>query len=109
MANNKYIRTNFITDQVVDGIVEKDLVDNCWDLFQIKREMTFFTLSRSYIARPDLLSLKLYGKMNYWWIIAKINLIDDWWNDIKVGDVISVPSIIDIEDWYSNVRKRRNS
>jgi hypothetical protein len=106
MATNKYNRTNFIKDQVIDGILEKDLADNNWDLFEIKREMTFFTLSRGYIGRPDLLSLKLYGKMSYWWIISKVNQIDDWWNDIVVGDVIDVPDIRDIEDWYSAVRRR---
>jgi len=33
----------------------------------------------------------------------------DWWNDPKVGDVIKVPDIRDIEDWYTEVRKRRAS
>jgi hypothetical protein len=109
MAITKYTRTNFMTDQVVDGILEKDMVDNNWDLFEIKREMTFFTLSRSYTQRPDLLSLKLYGKVDYWWILAKVNNIDDWWNDIEIGDVIEVPDIRDIEDWSSAVKKRQNS
>jgi hypothetical protein len=107
MAQNKYRRSNFNIEVVVDGIVEKDLLDNNWDLFEIKRPQTFFTIGRSYIQRPDLLSLKLYGKINYWWIIGKVNNIDDWWNDIEVGDVISVPSIVDIEDWYAKVRQRR--
>ena len=108
MANNKYQRTNFTTDVEVDGILEEDLVDNNWDLFQIKRPMTFFTLSRSYIQRPDLLSIKLFGKETYWWILAKVNPeIQDWWNDLEVGDVIDVPDIRDIEDWYSEVRKRQ--
>ena len=107
MAQNKYRRTNFTEEVIVDGIIEQDLVDNNWDLFEIKRPMTFFTLTRSYIQRPDLLSLKLYGKMAYWWILSKANNIDDWWNDINVGDVIDVPSIRDIEDWYASVRIRR--
>lgn len=107
MPLNKYRRSNFTEEVEVDGVLEQDLVDNHWDLFEIKRPMTFFTISRSYIGRPDLLSMKLYGKMNYWWIILKVNDIDDVWNDIEIEDVISVPNIRDIEDWYSNVRKRR--
>jgi len=110
MAITKYTRTNFMTDQVVDGILEKDLVDNNWDLFEIKREMTFFTLSRSYIGRPDLLSIKVFnGKQEYWWILGKINNIDDWWNDIEIGQVISIPDIRDVEDFNSVVRRRMNS
>jgi len=108
MATNKYRRSNFTEEVEVNGVLEQDLLDNNWDLFEIKRPMTFFTVGRSYIGRPDLLSLKLYGKMNYWWILAKANPeVQDWWNDIEVEDVISVPNIRDIEDWYSNVRKRR--
>ena len=109
MPQNKYRRTNFTEEVVVDGILEQDLGDNNWDLFEVKRPMTFFTLSRSYIGRPDLLSIKLYGKQTYWWILAKANNIDDFWNDINVGEVIDVPDIRDIEDWYSEVEIRRKN
>jgi len=99
-----------MSDEVVDGILEKDLVNNNWDLWEIKRPMTFFTVSRSYIQRPDLLSIKLYGKMSYWWILAKVNPeVMDFWNDIKVELVIDVPDVRDIEDFYSAVKRRRNS
>jgi len=107
MAQNKYQRTNFTEEFIFDGIIEQDLADNNWDLFEIKRPTTFFTVGRSYIGRPDLLSLKLYGKIDYWWLIAKVNNIDDFWNDINVGDVISVPDVRDFEDFYSSVRQRR--
>jgi len=106
---NKYKRTNFMAEEIVDGILEKDLVNNNWDLFEIKRPMTFFTISTSYIQRPDLLSIKLYGKMSYWWIVSKVNNIDDWWNDVSIGDVIDVPNIRDIEDWYCLTRLRRKN
>jgi len=107
MPLDKYNRTNFMSDEVIDGNLEKDMVNNNWDLFQIKRPLTFFTLSRSYIQRPDLLSLKIYGKMNYWWILLKFNSdIMDVWNDIVNGKVISIPDMRDIEDFYSAVRAR---
>lgn len=108
--DNRYRRTNFMSDAVVDGILEKDIIDNDWDLFEIKRPMTFFTLTRSYIQRPDLLSIKIYGRENYWWILSKANPdIMDWWNDLEVGQVIDVPDVRDIEDWYAAVRKRKKS
>lgn len=97
-----------MNDAVVDGIAEKDIIKNYWELFRIKRETTFFTLTRGYIQRPDLLSIKLFGKQDYWWIIAKVNPeIMDWWNDIDTenNQVIVVPDIRDIEDWFSEVRK----
>lgn len=106
MATDKYNRTEFMSVQDVDGILEMDLVDNNFDLFEITIPMTYFTISRTYIKRPDLLSLALYEKMNYWWILAKVNNIDDWWNDLEIGDVIDVPNLIDIENWLYKVKSR---
>lgn len=108
---NKYNRDNFYQANTVNGILEQDILRNYWELFEIKRQMSFFTITRSYIARPDLLSLKMYRSMDYWWIIAKINNIDDWWNDLKVEDIIQVPDLADIEEFYSKVRsaKRRGN
>jgi hypothetical protein len=96
-----------MSDYDIDGILEKDLVDNNWELFEIKRPMTFFTLGRSYIGRPDLLSIKLYGKENYWYLLLKSNEeIEDVWNDLEVGKVINVPDVRDFEDFVSAVKNR---
>jgi hypothetical protein len=107
MAIDKYRRTNFLKEEVVDDVAEYDLGNDNWDLWEIKRPMTYFTLSRGYLARPDLLSLKLYGKMNYWWILLKHNKICDVWNDMAVGDIIEVPDVRDLEDFYALVRRRQ--
>jgi len=101
-------RTLFYEKETIDNILENDLVRNHFDLFKIKRPTTFFTVSRSYIQRPDLLSLKLYGNTQYWWIVARFNQIDDFWNDLNVGDVIRVPNKEDIEDWYLEVKASLN-
>lgn len=106
---SKYNRDNFYQSNEVNGIKEQDLVRNYWELFEVKRPMRYFTVTRSYLARPDLLSMKLYSRMDYWWIIAKLNTVDDWWNDIEIEDVLQVPDLADIEEFYSKVRsaKRR--
>jgi len=103
MAMNKFRRTNFYVQEEVDEVLENDLVNNYWDLFKIKREMSFVTIGRTFIARPDLLSLKVYGIVDYWWILCKHNKIDDVWNDMTIGDVIEVPDVQDINDWFSDV------
>ena len=61
------------------------------------------------VQNPDLLSLKIYGKQDYWWILCKINNIQDVWNDIKPGDIIIVPDISDIEDFYTRIKKKKKS
>ena len=37
----------------------------------------------------------------------KYNQIDDMWNDLEVGKVLSVPDIRDIRDFYTAVKKQQ--
>lgn len=106
---SKFNRSNFYNKQIVNGKLENDLIDNYWNYFIIKRPLKQYAISKLFIQRPDLLSLKLYGTMKYWWILAKFNNIDDWWNDIEVGDSIQVPDKSDIDDWYLDVRRQKNN
>ena len=107
---SKYTRTNYMKSDVIDNILEVDIVNNNWDLFAIKRPMGYFSVGRSFIGRPDLLSLTIFGKMDYYWILLKCNpTICDMWNDIKVGDIIRIPDIRDIEDFYDAIKFREKS
>lgn len=103
---NKFRRTKFIPTENVNGKLERDMILNDWDLFKIKRPISFNTIKRIDIQRPDILSLRIYGYMNYWWILCKVNNIDDVWNDMYVGMDIMIPDIRDIEDWYISVKAR---
>ena len=107
--NLKYKRTNFLDDLEVNGLLEKDLLKNYFDLFQIKRPLNTFTITRDFIGRPDLLSIVIYDNIDFWWILGKYNQIDDWWNDIEIGDIIYIPSVLDIEDWYFIVKSKQSS
>lgn len=108
MAMNKYRRTNFYKQEVVDDVLENDLVSNYWDLFQIKRPTSIFTISSTYVARPDLIALKTLGDMSYWWIILKCNPeIIDVWNDLHISDIIYIPDPRDVSDWLSLVLKAK--
>lgn len=104
---NNFKRINFLKQEEVNGIIEQDFVHNYWELFEIKRDIQYYTLSREFLSRPDLLSLYLYGNIKYWWILLKVNEIDDVWNDMSVGDVIQVPDINDINDWLINVIEQK--
>jgi hypothetical protein len=101
----RYNRTNFFEVNVVDNVSECDLVMNQFDKFKITRPTNFYTVKETDLKRPDILSIKCYGKQDLFWILGKINFIDDWQNDLSVGDVLIVPNIQDIEDWILNVRK----
>lgn len=100
-------RTNFYTKIDVNGINESDLIHNNWDLFELKRPVLFCQISRSFIGRPDLISFKYFKVIDYWWIILKINNIDDPWNELIMGQQIIIPDVNDIEDWILAIKKRR--
>jgi hypothetical protein len=104
---NKYRRTYFQEDVQVYGSLEKDLVSNHWDLFKTKKDIGYFTIKHQHIQRPDLVSIEIYGDQQYWWILGKFNKIDDWWNDVYVGQIINYPSLIDVEDWFINVKRAK--
>lgn len=90
----------------VNGDLEIDLIKNNWDLFKIKRRIGFDGITRVDIGRPDIFSIRIYGSMKYWWILSKVNNIDDWWNDVEIGQDIIVPDIQDITDFYLSVKSR---
>ena len=99
----KYSRVNFYKQIVVNNKLENDLVKNYWELFEIKRPLSYINLTRQHLQRPDLLSYSVYGDQQFWWIISKFNHIDDWWNDVEIGASIAIPNMADIDDWYINV------
>jgi hypothetical protein len=108
MNDSKYTRSNFYLKVTVDNNLENDLVSNYWYLFQLKRSYSFVTITHDFIQRPDLLSFALYGTDNLWWILCKVNNIDDIWNDLIIGQIIIVPDINDINDWILAVYTQQN-
>jgi len=104
---DKYNRARFMSTISTTDSVEKDLVSNNWDLFEIKRPVTFDSIKSQDVQRPDLLSLRIYGTFSYWWVLAKVNEIDDIYNDMTIGRDIIVVDKNDILDWVHNVRARQ--
>lgn len=96
---DRYSRTKFISKNLVNGIQENDLPFNDFDFSFFKRPRTTYMIREDDIQRPDLISYKNYGKVNYWWIIMKLNKIEDVWNDLEVGNTLQMPHINDINDF----------
>ena len=104
----KYNRSDYIEIAELDsGSLERDLLLSNWDLFDNKRGYTFRYLTADDIQRPDLFCLRMYGRIDWWWILSKFNSIDDWWNDVFSGMRVKVPNITDIEEFYLKVKGRQ--
>lgn len=104
---NKYDRTTFLYNISSNDIDEWDLIRSNWDLFEIKRPLRFDSIKYSDVQRPDMISVRLYGVTDYWWILCKFNQIDDVWNDLYVGMDLIIPDVLDIQDYYTSVRRRK--
>jgi hypothetical protein len=96
-------RSDVISNVVTDGILEKDIPVNNWDSFVIKRPISYYEVTVADLQRPDLISTKIYGSQDYWWILLKYNEIMCVW-DIKEGDLLKVPSVLDVESWLGSIK-----
>jgi hypothetical protein len=106
MGTKRFNRSNFIEDFNNGGIVEKDFDTNYFKHFQLNNTYKIHIIDGNFQGRPDLLSYFYYNTVDYWWIIGKVNNIDDWWNDIESGDELIIPDIRDIQDFYLNFKQR---
>lgn len=99
MALDKYTRTNFYNKNLINGIIENDLAFNKFRDFVFNRKKTYYEVKSEDVRRPDLISLKLFRRSNYWWIILKLNDISDPFNDLFEGQILEIPNISDIEEF----------
>lgn len=53
----------------------------------------FVTLTQDLLQRPDLISYKAYGTADLWWVILEYNNIRDPLFELKINQVIRIPSI----------------
>ncbi len=106
MAIDKYTRSNFYDRNLINGIEENDLTMNSFNNFQFTRRHTFYEVQADDVQRPDLISLRNYKRTNFWWIIMKVNGIEDVWNDLEVGRLLAIPNIADVEEFVLQNRRK---
>ena len=103
---DKYNRSRFFEKNVAHGTLECDLVSNSFADITFKRPFIFHYVKSEDLHRPDLLSFKYFGQVNLWWIIAKLNDIEDFFNDLEEGMILKIPAKTDIQEYYKENRKR---
>jgi len=104
--STKMNRANFMNQNLIDGNIENDLPFNNFDNFQFKRPRVYFTVTEKYMKRPDLISFETLGKVDYWWVIMKLNDIDDIFNDFTLGKVLQIPALADVEEFFIETRRK---
>ena len=81
---------------------ELDFLWSNMDKFKMNYVPAYYRVTNQDIKRPDLISYKMYGTINYWWVICLANDIDSPLEDIAVGTLLKIPNQIDI---YNFIRK----
>lgn len=91
MKNITY-RSNFLKTETVDGITQYDLGSMNFKDFDWGENLYYVTKEED-LGRPDIISQKIYGTVNYAWFLMKYNGICDIHYDIKLAQYIKYPSI----------------
>lgn len=104
-------RTNFYrvyqTKQNGQIYLECDFLHNSLSHFVLKRRPVYHYVSAVELKRPYLISYRYYGDVRFWWVLCLVNKIANVFEDLKVGDVLIIPSILDIYDFQKKYRIRK--
>ena len=63
----------------------------------------FITVNQEHQKRPDLLASQLYGQPELWWAIYEFNNIIDPLFDLKIGQILRIPSLNRVLEAIDNI------
>jgi len=101
-------RTNFYHIEVVDEVNELDFLHNPLSEFTTEYPVSYYRISGTDLMRPDMISYKHYGTVRFWWILMLVNGINNPLCDIEVGQILKIPSKLDIYNFQKKFRIRRS-
>ena len=101
-----YNRETLLPVNFVDGVKEFDL--GSIDLRKLARERVYnWTIVKPHEqCRPDLISYRIYGNQDLWWILMWINGISDPWHDLMPDTALKYPSMDKIKQAIKYARAR---
>ncbi len=99
-------RTKFYEVVEVEDVNELDFLFNTLSSFTTTRTSSYYRTDIGDRIRPDKISFRLYGTVRYWWVICLVNKIFNPLVDIEEGQVLEIPNIQDIYDFYQKFNLR---
>jgi hypothetical protein len=102
-----YDRETLFQKNVVDGVQEYDL--SSIDLGDLTRNiiLEWTIVKQNERARPDIISYRLYGTADLWWIVLWVNGISDPWNDLMPDVALKYVPKSRIDDALKYFRKKQ--
>ena len=99
-------RTKFYSETTVDSIQEMDFLYNNLSKFVTKYDTSSYRVNEADLQRPDLISYRIYGTVKYWWLVLSYNGISNPFTELETGDIIQLPNILDIYNFYKKYSLR---
>ena len=100
-------RTRFYNIETVNGVKEFDFLYQSLSQFVLKYPVTYYRLTDTDVARPDLVSAKVYsGNIQYWWVILLFNDIRDPFSEMVSGMLLKIPSVLDLYEIFKQFKLR---
>jgi hypothetical protein len=105
-------RTQFYTIQTItpsgatSTVRELDYLWNSLSNFSLSYEPGYYRVKSIDLMRPDLISYKVYGTVQFWWIILLINNIENPFTGLVVGQILTIPNKLDIYEYQKTYRLR---
>jgi len=72
----------------------------------MKYPVSYYRVDAVDWMRPDLISYKCYGTVNYYWLIMLVNGVFDPFHELEVGRLLTIPNMLDIYSFYKQYRMR---
>ena len=97
----KLNRINYLDKSNTVYGLEVILTSNDFAKYNFIYPSYYYSVESDDVQRPDLISLKLYGTIDFWWLLMKFNGVDDVWNELYVGQVLKVPDVRDFTQYVN--------
>ena len=101
-------RTNFYHIERVDETNELDFLHNALSEFKLEYPPSYYRVNGIDEMRPEMISYRHYGTVHFWWIVMLVNGIDNPLSDIEAGQILKIPSKLDIYAFQKKFRVRRS-
>ena len=66
---------------------------------------TYVTITSKFIGRPDLIGFTAYGDRRLWWVVFEFNNIRDPFFDLRLGQILRIPSKTRVLDAIGRLNK----
>lgn len=101
--------TDFFQIITVRGNQEYDFLQNSLSNFTMSYPVQYYRVVQEDLMRLDLVSYKNYQTVDYWWLIGYVNGVENIWTDMNVGDLYTIPNVLDIYSFYKTYAINTNS